>query len=119
MYASTLPNQSGHISFCPLYTVKKVIDFPVPSRDVTNQTLPGQEKFNYSRLERVWLVTFRLGTGKSSTFFYSVPSYLYTKTPSPSSVVSGAPVFGAAPDIGIVPLLHIEYQREQGSFCRL
>jgi hypothetical protein len=25
------------------YTVKKVIDFPVPSRDVTNQTLPGQE----------------------------------------------------------------------------
>jgi hypothetical protein len=23
------------------YTVKKVIDFPVPSRDVTNQTLPG------------------------------------------------------------------------------
>jgi hypothetical protein len=27
-----------------LYTVKKkVIDFPVPSRDVTYQTLPGQE----------------------------------------------------------------------------
>jgi hypothetical protein len=25
------------------YTVKKVIVFPVPSRDVTNQTLPGQE----------------------------------------------------------------------------
>ncbi len=23
------------------YTVKKVIDFPVPSRDVTYQTLPG------------------------------------------------------------------------------
>ncbi len=23
------------------YTVKKVVDFPVPSREVTNQTLPG------------------------------------------------------------------------------
>ncbi len=26
-----------------LHTVKKVSDFPVPSRDVTNQTLPGRE----------------------------------------------------------------------------
>jgi len=25
------------------YTVKNVSDFPVPSRDVTNQTLPGRE----------------------------------------------------------------------------
>jgi hypothetical protein len=25
------------------YTVKKVSDFPVPSRDVTNQTFPGRE----------------------------------------------------------------------------
>ena len=25
------------------YTVKNVNDFPVPSRDVTDQTLPGQE----------------------------------------------------------------------------
>ncbi len=30
---------------CSLYTVKKVSDFPVPGRDVTNQTLPGQEYF--------------------------------------------------------------------------
>ncbi len=28
------------------YTVKKVIVFPVPSRDVTHQTLPGQELIN-------------------------------------------------------------------------
>ncbi len=34
---------------------KKVSDFPVPSRDVANQTLAG-----------------RLGTGKSLTFFYSI-----------------------------------------------
>jgi hypothetical protein len=26
-----------------LYTVEKVIVFPVPSRDVTDQTLPGRE----------------------------------------------------------------------------
>jgi hypothetical protein len=36
---------------------------------VTSQILPGQEKLNYSRQERVWLVTSRLGTGKSQTFF--------------------------------------------------
>ncbi len=30
--------------------VKKVIVFPVPSRYVANQTLPGQELLNYSRI---------------------------------------------------------------------
>jgi hypothetical protein len=57
-------------SFPLCYTVKKVTYFPVPSRDVTNQTLPGREQFNYSRPWRVWLVTSRLGRGKSLTFFY-------------------------------------------------
>ncbi len=42
------------------YTVKKVTDFPVPSRAITNQTLPGR------------LVTSRLGTGKIDNLFYSV-----------------------------------------------
>ncbi len=50
------------------YTVKIFNDFPVPSRDVTNQTLPGQEQLNYSRPGRVWLVTSQLGTGKAVTF---------------------------------------------------
>ncbi len=54
------------------YTVKKVIDFAVPSRNVTNQTLPGRELLNYSLLRRVWLVKSRLGTEKSLIFFYSV-----------------------------------------------
>ncbi len=32
------------------YTLKKKVDdFPVPSRDVTNQTVSGREKLNYSR----------------------------------------------------------------------
>jgi hypothetical protein len=30
-----------------LHTVKKVHEFPVSSRDVTNQTPPGQEQFSY------------------------------------------------------------------------
>ncbi len=54
------------------YTVKKIIDFPVPCRDVNNQTLRGWEKLKNSRPGRVWLVTFRLGKGKPQTFFYSV-----------------------------------------------
>ncbi len=53
-------------------TVKKVITFPVPSRDVTNEALPCRELLNYSQPGRVWLVTFRLGTGKIITYFYSV-----------------------------------------------
>ncbi len=57
-------------NYCTLY--KKVIVFPVPSRDATNQTLPGWEFLNYSRRGRVWLVTSRLGTGKTITFFYNV-----------------------------------------------
>jgi hypothetical protein len=54
------------------YTVKKVIVFPVPKQDVTNQTLPGRELLYYSRPQRVWLVTFLLGTGKNFNLFYSV-----------------------------------------------
>ncbi len=29
------------------YTVTKIGNFPVPSRDVAKQTLPGREQFNY------------------------------------------------------------------------
>jgi hypothetical protein len=43
------------------YTVKKIIDFSVPSRDVTNQTLPSREKFKYSPPGIIWLVKSRLG----------------------------------------------------------
>jgi hypothetical protein len=54
------------------YTVKKVNNFPVPSRDVTDKTLPGRKLLNYSRPGRVWSVTSRLGTGKWQASFYSV-----------------------------------------------
>ncbi len=53
------------------HTVKKVIVFPVPSRDVINQTLPGRELLIYSS-GRVWLVTSRLGTGKTITFYFII-----------------------------------------------
>jgi hypothetical protein len=32
-----------HLPLGKMNTVKKVIDFPVPSRDLTYQTLPGRE----------------------------------------------------------------------------
>jgi hypothetical protein len=51
------------------YTVKKVCGFPFCSRVVTNKTLPDRELCNYSRPGRVWLMTSRLGTGKSITHF--------------------------------------------------
>jgi hypothetical protein len=54
-----------------MYTVKKLCDFPILSRDVTNQTLPGREQLNYTPPGRVWLVTSQLGTGKSLTFLQS------------------------------------------------
>jgi hypothetical protein len=37
-----------------LHYKKKDSDFPVPSRDVTYQTLPGGEQFIYSPPGRVW-----------------------------------------------------------------
>ncbi len=62
---------SDHTHIIP-YTLKKRLSvFPVPSRDVTNQTLPGRELLNYSRPYWVWLVRSRLGTGKTITFLYS------------------------------------------------
>jgi hypothetical protein len=52
------------------HTVKKVIVFPVPSRDGIEQILPGRELLNYSWPGRVWSVTSRLGTGKTITFYF-------------------------------------------------
>jgi hypothetical protein len=46
-----------------LYTVKKVIIFPGPSQDATNQALPGRELLNYFRPGRVWLVSGILAEG--------------------------------------------------------
>ncbi len=46
------------------YTVKKITDFPVPSRDVTNLLFLARKS--------LVIVTYRLGTGKSVTFFMSL-----------------------------------------------
>jgi hypothetical protein len=62
------PHSGLHFTTC---TVKKVSGFPFP-RDVTDQTLPGREKLNYSHPGRLRSMTSRLGTGKLLTFFYSV-----------------------------------------------
>jgi hypothetical protein len=68
-----LPSQIIPPPVKPSTLYEKVYDFPILSRDVTNQTLPGGEQFNYSQAGRVWLVTSRLGTGKLLAFLYSVP----------------------------------------------
>jgi hypothetical protein len=55
---------------CDIKMVKKVSDLPVPSRDVTNQTLPGRVQLNYSWPGIVWLVT-SAGDGKIANLFYN------------------------------------------------
>ncbi len=79
------------------YTVKKVSVFPVPSQVVINQTLPGREKFNYFRPERVWLVTSRHGTEKSLTFFYSVVLPAMQVTPLPALPANQQPLVENTP----------------------
>ncbi len=53
------------------HTVKKVNCFSRPPAGMS-LTLPGRELLIYSRPGRFWLVTSRLGTGKTITFFNSV-----------------------------------------------
>jgi hypothetical protein len=58
------------------YTVKKITIFPSPARmSLTKFSLAGN---NFIILDRVWLVTGRLGTGKLVIFFtvYNLSSYL-------------------------------------------
>jgi hypothetical protein len=71
-FTGFMAKRLGPVSDPQHCTVKKVIDFPVPGRDVTDQTLQVREKLNYSRPGRVWSVSSRLETGKPMTFFYSV-----------------------------------------------
>ncbi len=54
------------------YTVKKVSVFIVPCRDVTDQTLPGREKFNYSQLRESLVSDFPVGVGKKENLVFSV-----------------------------------------------
>jgi hypothetical protein len=51
------------------YTVKKVGDIPIPSRDVTYQTLRGRKLFPP---RDILVIGIRLGTGMSLTFFFGV-----------------------------------------------
>ncbi len=52
-----------------LTLLKKITVFPVPGRDVINETLPGRELLNYSRPGRVWSVTSRPETRITKNFF--------------------------------------------------
>jgi hypothetical protein len=52
-----------------LHCKKQVRDFPVPSRNVTNQTLPGREHLNYSWESLVSDIPAAWGLEKPLTFF--------------------------------------------------
>ncbi len=74
------------LSNCPLArcTVKKVIVFPVPNLDATNQNLPGRELLNYSRPGRAWLLVSDIPAGDEKIFnlFYSATTHLFMSTVS-------------------------------------
>jgi hypothetical protein len=59
-----IPTKAKNIVILYMCTVKKVSDFPVPSQDVTNQTLPEN--------------LFSAGGGKIADLFYSVLLFHYT-----------------------------------------
>ncbi len=52
-----------------LHCKKKVFVFPVPGRDVTNQTLPSLEFWTYSRPGRVWVSDISARDGKNDNLF--------------------------------------------------
>jgi hypothetical protein len=54
------------------YTVKKVNDFPVPRRDVTDQTIPWPEIIKFFPARENLVSDIPAGDGKSINFFYSV-----------------------------------------------
>ncbi len=49
--------------------MKKVTDFPVPSRDVTSQTLPGGENFNHATARESLVTGIPAGDGKIGNLF--------------------------------------------------
>jgi hypothetical protein len=66
---------TGETARKPMYTVKKVSDFPVPSlagMSLAKLSLDGNTVFRLFPARVIYRVIYRLGTGKSLTFFYSV-----------------------------------------------
>jgi hypothetical protein len=87
----TQQREHGVIYLFLFHTVKKIGVFPSPAGMSLNK-LPwwGIIK-NYSRPERVWLVTSQLGTGKSLIFFLQC---MLACLPMPSPMnVSDLPIF--------------------------
>ncbi len=59
----------------PLHCKKKVIVLTVPSRDVTNQTLPGREEFGYNLV----FSNISARDGKNCNLFYSVQNWCWSR----------------------------------------
>ncbi len=79
MVVKTIP---GAAQACVLYThihcKKELAVFPSPAGMSLIKLFLGGNNLVFSRPERVWSVTSRLGTGKWLTLFYSVGA---TQTP--------------------------------------
>jgi hypothetical protein len=70
-----MPLTKQSLAWNNLHCKKRFGIFPSPAgMPLTKLSLAGIQ-FNYFRPGRVWLVTSRLGTGKSFTMFYSVLVY--------------------------------------------
>jgi hypothetical protein len=64
-----------------------VHEFPVSSRDVTNQTPPGQEKFSYDVIiPAQGEFGSDIPAGNSRTFFYGVLTFSFRQTREFSSI---------------------------------
>ncbi len=62
-----------------MHCKKELAVFPSPAGMSLIKLFLGGNNLVFSRPERVWSVTSRLGTGKWLTLFYSVASSLITK----------------------------------------
>jgi hypothetical protein len=65
---ATLGSTAGELKY-PTYAAKKVIAFPVPNQDVTNQTLPGRDLFQ--TVESL-VSDIPAGDGKNDDLYFAV-----------------------------------------------
>ncbi len=66
---ASLHTEEVYFTHCTLYTVKRVSHFPIPSRDVTDQTLSGREKTKLFPPRKSLISDIPAGDGKTANSF--------------------------------------------------
>jgi hypothetical protein len=64
------------VNVCEEVHQKNFSDFPIPGRDVTNQTLPGREGLNFNPTGESLVSHIPAGDGKIVNLFFTVCSFL-------------------------------------------